>query len=71
MNAKTQTTRQLKQQYEAMFGIQGSRIDQIRHDELLSAVRNQRPHRLCPARGSAARKVQVTPADMARLMGSK
>lgn len=62
MNAKT--TAQMKQDYEARFGIQGHRMDNLSPDELVRALKTNTPNWKAPARGSATRKVQITPADM-------
>lgn len=56
---KTMTTKQLKQTYEALFGIQGSRLDRLTVGEMKTAVETGVANSKAPVRGSAKVRVQV------------
>jgi len=56
---KTMTTKQLKQTYEALFGIQGSRLDRLTIGEMKTAIQSGVANGKAPVRGSAKVRVQV------------
>lgn len=59
MTYQPKTVQQIKQAYEALFGIQGSRLDLMTLGEMREAVKTGVANSKAPVRGSAKRKVQV------------
>lgn len=51
-----QTTSNLIMRYEAMFGIQGSRIEKLSNNEMQIAINTKTANQKAPARGSAIRR---------------
>lgn len=53
MNGQTNALKQLQQEYEAMFGIQGPRLGMLLVSEMSEAIKTGMAHWRAPARGSS------------------